>query len=255
MVAPPGYVIAALRIDASEAARTAQKALKRATVTSYASMTKAVMVTPVCTGCALSASAWPIVKVPLAISTRPQPATNGVQLCWTFNLQVPLTQDRPDAQTLPHVPQWLQSVARFTHAPVHSVVPVGHDVPHAPPAQVALPPIGDRHGIHDVPHEFTAVSDTQLPPQGCIPAAQAQAPEASQTPFLGDVQAPDLRGDAEHTALPEVQTTVPDVAQPPLPGDMHPTPSATQLAPHRVVPAVTSLQTVGDTIGELIAHI
>ena len=135
------------------------------------------------------------------------------------------------------LPQWDASVASATHAPLHTVPPLGHDCPHAPPAHVALPPVGAGHAKHNAPHDVTAESDTHLVPQRCVPLPQTQAPDAVHTPLTGDVQAPEVRGDAEHAALPAVHTIIPDWAQPPLPIEVQAPPrGGTQIPPHRLVP-------------------
>ena len=247
MLCPPGYAIGALRIDPSEAVRTAQKALKRATVTSYASSAKLPTVTPGCTGEAWYAPvASPIVKVPPVTSTRPQPATVGVQLRWPL-LHAPLTHDWPAAHGLPHAPQWLVFVARLTHAPTQRLVPLGHDDPHAPATHVAEPPVGAGHAVHDEPHDVTEVSETQLLPQRCVPLPQTQLPIALHTPLNGDEHAPEVRAETEHTTLPALHASIPDWAQPPLPLDMQAPPRAWQLLPHTLVPGG---QTVPQTPAE-----
>jgi hypothetical protein len=137
---------------------------------------------------------------------------------------------------LPHAPQFAASLASITQAPLHTVAPLGHDCPQTPTAHVALPPAGAWQAVHDDPHDVTAVSAAQLLPHRCVPLPQMQSPEALQTPLEGDEHAPDVRAEAEHTALPALHTTIPDWAQPPLPLDEHAPPNATQLPPHRLVP-------------------
>jgi len=60
--------------------------------------------------------------------------------------------------------------------------------------------------------------------------------DALHTPAVGEAHVPDVRGEAEHAGLPDVQMIIPDCAQPPLPVDVHAPPSDTQLPPHRLVP-------------------
>jgi hypothetical protein len=42
-------------------------------------------------------------------------------------MHAPLTHDWPAAHTLPHEPQFEASLASSTHAPPHTVAPLGHD--------------------------------------------------------------------------------------------------------------------------------
>jgi len=75
------------------------------------------------------------------------------------------------------------------HAPPQRLVALGHDCPQTPPEHVALPPVGTAHAVHDVPHDVTAVSDTQMLPQRCVPlpqtsAAPVIAPRAQRNPTL-----------------------------------------------------------------------
>ncbi len=134
------------------------------------------------------------------------------------------------------MPQFEPSLATTTHAPPHSTAPAGHALPHTPPTHVAVPFIGAPQGVHADPHDPTAVSDTQLPLQLCVPMAQAHTPAAPHTPLNGTPHAPDVRAAAEHTALPAVHIVIPAVSHPPLPTDVHVPPSATQVMPQRLVP-------------------
>ena len=160
--------------------------------------------------------------------------------------QVPALHVWPVIHATPHTPQ-LDVVLRAMHAPPHTVAPLGHDCPQAPPTHVALPPVGAAHAVHDDPHDVTAVSDTQLLPQRCVPLPQTQLPIALHTPLTGDEHAPDVRAVAEHATLPALHASIPDWAQPPLPLDVHAPPRDRQLVPHRLVPAG---QTVPQTPAE-----
>jgi hypothetical protein len=141
----------------------------------------------------------------------------------------------PAPHATPHAPQFAVVVSA-THAPGHALVPAGHALPHMPLTHVALPPVGTGHAVHADPHDVTAVSDTQLPAHRCVPAAQAHTPAAPHAPFDGTPHAPDVRGAAEHTALPAVHIVMPAVSHPPLPPEMHVPPSSTQVVPQRLVP-------------------
>ena len=96
--------------------------------------------------------------------------------------------------------------------------------------------MGTGHAVHAAPHDPTAVSDTQLPLQLCVPAPQAHTPAAPHAPFAGAPHAPEVRAAAEHTALPAVHIVIPAVSHPPLPTDVHVPPSATQVMPQRLIP-------------------
>lgn len=145
-------------------------------------------------------------------------------------------------QRVPHAPQFVTSPEAvltshpLASTPSQSPKPTAQAPPHAPLTQVALPFAKPGHGVHDDPHELTAVSDRHAPLQRWVPAAHTQLPDVLHVPFTGDVHAPDVRGAAEHAALPDVQTTIPAVAHPPLPADVHPPPSDSQAAPHRLMP-------------------
>jgi hypothetical protein len=96
--------------------------------------------------------------------------------------QTPAEQLCPDGHVVPQAPQFEASLASSTHAPPHTVAPLGHACPQAPPTHVALPPVGAGHGEHDDPHDVTAVSETQLLPQRCVPLPQTSAAPVSATP-------------------------------------------------------------------------
>ena len=46
----------------------------------------------------------------------------------------------PDVHDVPHMPQFSLSVFMSTHAPAHSVLPIGHWIAHVPFAHVHVPP-------------------------------------------------------------------------------------------------------------------
>jgi hypothetical protein len=50
-------------------------------------------------------------------------------------------------------------------APTHGFIPVGHCPPQIVPSQVAVPPVGTGHAVHDDPHELVDWSLAQLVPQ------------------------------------------------------------------------------------------
>ena len=58
----------------------------------------------------------------------------------------------------------LQAMAIGMQLPRHSFCPDGQLAPHEVPSQVAVPPIGGGHAVHEVPHVFGSVLLTQLPP-------------------------------------------------------------------------------------------
>ena len=74
----------------------------------------------------------------------------------------------------------------------------------------------------------------QVPEQFVWPAGHAQVPPAPQTPATGEVQAPEVRGAAEHAVVVPEQTTVPAVAQPPVPADVQAAPVARHVPPQLV---------------------
>jgi hypothetical protein len=100
------------------------------------------------------------------------------------------TQLCPDAQTLPHAPQFALLVARFTQVPLQRVSPVAQGVRHTPSAQVC--PL-----LHARPHapQFAALvpvlvsqplpeSPSQLPKPGTH-APTTQLPDAQAATALG----------------------------------------------------------------------
>ena len=69
----------------------------------------------------------------------------------------------PDGQGVQRVPQELtEKLVR--HWPLHSWLPGLHCTPQLVPLQVATPPGGAGHGVHDVPQVAVEVSDTQALP-------------------------------------------------------------------------------------------
>jgi hypothetical protein len=60
---------------------------------------------------------------------------------WPLQLCVP-----PGQTPLQAWPFGMQSLAQ-------SLYPPGHTAPHAPPVQVALPPVGTEQGVHEAPHD------------------------------------------------------------------------------------------------------
>jgi hypothetical protein len=184
--------------------------------------------------------AWAHPPLPLEVHAPPSAMQLAPHRLVPDGQTVPHTPDEqlcPAGHTRPHAPQLEPSLDSNTHAPAHSVVPLGHDAPHTPPTHVAVPLTGAPHAVHDTPHDVTAVSDTQLVPQRCVPAAQTHAPAALHAPPKGDEHAPEVRGEAGHAGLPELQTSTPVWAHPPLPLEVHAPPNTAQLLPHRLVPA------------------
>jgi hypothetical protein len=72
----------------------------------------------------------------LLLSDRGSTQTPLQRICGTGHLHTPLTQERPGAHTLPHVPQLAGSVWVLTQV-VPQAVPVAQ--PQAPLTQVRLP--------------------------------------------------------------------------------------------------------------------
>jgi hypothetical protein len=58
-----------------------------------------------------------------------------------------------------------QALAISMHAPLQSLLPVGHSLPHFEPSHVALPPLGIGHGEQPAPHVIGSVSLAQMGPQ------------------------------------------------------------------------------------------
>lgn len=77
------------------------------------------------------------------------------------SVQVP--PEHVPAQALPQDPQLLVLVFRLTHAPLHTVSPLGQLVPHEVPLHVALPPVGAVHATHDEPQLATDVLLMHVP--------------------------------------------------------------------------------------------
>ena len=98
-----------------------------------------------------------------------------------------------------------------------------------------LPPAGAEQTMPHPPQLLVSLASVrQVPEQFVCPAAQAQVPPAPQTPAAGEVQAPEVRGVAEHAVVVPEQTTVPDWAQPPVPADVHDAPVARHVPPQLV---------------------
>jgi hypothetical protein len=56
----------------------------------------------------------------------------------------------------------------------HSFCPEGQLAPQVWPSQVAAPPWGGAHAVHDVPHDAGEWSSAQAPLQAWKPAAQVK---------------------------------------------------------------------------------
>jgi hypothetical protein len=101
---------------------------------------------------------------------------------------VPLEQDEVPGHTVPQAPQLLLSVAVFTHAPPHEVVPAGQA--QAPAAQL-VPPV---QALPQAPQLALSVDvSTQAPPQAVVPAGQVHTPATQDLPPVQALpQAPQL---------------------------------------------------------------
>jgi len=73
--------------------------------------------------------------------------------------QIPLQSWLPDG----HEP--MHDDIEAMHAPKHSFCPVGQLPLHDVPSQVAVPPVGTGHAMHDVPQVATSVLLAQVDPQ------------------------------------------------------------------------------------------
>jgi hypothetical protein len=62
-----------------------------------------------------------------------------------------------------HMPA--QAIAMSMQPPLQSFLPGGQLPPHDPPVQVALPPAGAAHAVHELPQVAGLVSSTQRPSQ------------------------------------------------------------------------------------------
>jgi hypothetical protein len=85
----------------------------------------------------------------------------------------------------------------------------GQLTPQAPFTQVAAPIAGVGQGRQDLPHELTAISDTQLLAQLCVPAGQTPA-QASASPMHVPTHSFFPAGQAAPQAVPS------QVALPPM---------------------------------------
>jgi hypothetical protein len=87
---------------------------------------------------------------------------------------------RPPHGWLPtsHVP--LQAAAVSMQAPRQSFLLAGHETPHAPLVQVADPPVGTPHAVHETPQVAVAASLEHTPLHRWKPAAHfnVHVPEA-----------------------------------------------------------------------------
>jgi hypothetical protein len=90
------------------------------------------------------------------------------------SVQVP--PEQVPAQALPQDPQLLVLVSRLTHAPLHTVSPLGQLVPHEVPLHVALPPVGAVHATHDEPQLATDVLLMHVPLHEWKALGHAHAP-------------------------------------------------------------------------------
>lgn len=91
---------------------------------------------------------------------------------------MPAWQVVPPVQAIPHVPQLPLSPCRFTQLPLQSVNPgMLQPTPHWVPSQVAAPPWGAGHAVHEVvPQLLVSMLLTHVPPQLCMPLGQAHLP-------------------------------------------------------------------------------
>jgi hypothetical protein len=86
-------------------------------------------------------------------------------------------------QSLPHVPQFIESDLRFTHAPLQTLKPTLHCDAHAVPTHAQCeftgnvplhplqPPLQQMPPVHDVPSVTFA-----NPPHVCVPLAHDDVP-------------------------------------------------------------------------------
>jgi hypothetical protein len=75
-----------------------------------------------------------------------------------FDWQVPEQSCAPAAQTPMHEALFAMQ------APAHSFIPDGQVPPHVVPSQVAVPPVGTGHAVHDVPQPAVLVLATHALP-------------------------------------------------------------------------------------------
>jgi hypothetical protein len=76
-------------------------------------------------------------------------------------------------QAFAHPPQFRALVCVSTQTPSQSEPPSPHEVPQAVPSQVADPPLGAGHGVHEEPHVATDVFETQAPLHSWVPEGHA----------------------------------------------------------------------------------
>lgn len=119
-----------------------------------------------------------------AVHKEPQVLTEALltqvplqSCCPEGHAHTPFVHALPALQTLPHVPQFVLSVRRFTQLTPH-LSPPGPEQspPQTPLMHVAVPPVGATHAVHDAPQLLTEASLAQVPPQSCCPAGHAHAP-------------------------------------------------------------------------------
>jgi hypothetical protein len=89
---------------------------------------------------------WPAMQAapaPVAAQLFPQVPQ---LLTVVTSVHVPPQHAWPCEHVVPQLPQLLASVCLFTQVPLHrSGLPCGHEVPHTPATQVAVPPVAARH--------------------------------------------------------------------------------------------------------------
>lgn len=87
--------------------------------------------------------------------TQDNPQVLALVFCW----QVPLQSWVP----VGHTP--MQTWPVGMQLPAQSLLPVAQVPPQTVPSQVAVPPTGTGHAVHDEPHEARSVLLEQPPPQ------------------------------------------------------------------------------------------
>jgi hypothetical protein len=98
-------------------------------------------------------------QVPSALSGDEQGIQEAPQLASSvLDTQLPLQSCFPSG----HLPS--QARLFWMHAPAHSFVPAGQELPHIFPSHVAEPPIGAAQAEHDVPHVAMSLSLEQASP-------------------------------------------------------------------------------------------
>lgn len=116
--------------------------------------------------------AVPLDGVGHGVHDEPQVATAELETqvplhrCWPAGQRHwPPLQVCGAAHLVSHSPQFALSLWVSTQAPLQSLAEPWHDVPHRVPSQVAAPPVGAGHSVHEVPHELVEALETQAPPQ------------------------------------------------------------------------------------------